>query len=97
VGARRIPSGRGGTVYILRQVFGLAGLPGLKARISNPRFPVFQTSAFEGSFLLTAAGQSRISTGFPFKGRDYNRLTRDLALYTLILNSYNTIYSKNIV
>ena len=47
----------------LRQVFGLAGF--LVAPASQ--FMAEQVLRSERSFLLTAAGQFRINTGFPFK------------------------------
>jgi hypothetical protein len=52
-----------------RQVFGLAGY--LLAPASQSMAEPVLTS--ELSFLLTAAGQFRILTGFPFDPRSFNR------------------------
>jgi hypothetical protein len=51
------------TGMVLRQVFGLAGC--LLAPASQ--FMAEPVLSSERSFLLTAAGQFRIFTGFPFK------------------------------
>jgi hypothetical protein len=55
-----------------RQVFGLAGiLLTYSPQLPSRRRPVLESWL---SFLLTAAGQSRISTGFPFHFSKEDRL-----------------------
>lgn len=65
------------------QVFGLTGVSGVQARFlaSASRHPK-GASASGGSFLFTAAGQSRISTGFPFKCGVNPHATGQNTIYT---------------
>jgi hypothetical protein len=72
------------------QVFGLAGMADRKGRCFYwPIFPVSEkTSGIGCSILLTAAGQFRILTGFPFDSPCGE--TMEKPLYLVLLNSAST-------